>query len=87
MGLSLNRLIEVMEFAERNNLYFGISVTVPGCDKPEVIINHPRNLNSKLEYYKNAYDNICRLKVKNEIRIVKYAYGKKFNEIQRELGL
>lgn len=87
MELDLNRLIEVMNFAERNDLYFGISVTVPGCEQLEVIINHPRNLKSKSQYYKNAYDKMCRLKAMNDIKIVKYAYGKKFDEIQRELGL
>lgn len=85
MGLSLEGLIRAMEFAERNDLYFGISVTVPGCNHNEIIINHPRNIKSKSEYYKNAYDSECRLKVKNEIRITNYAYGEKFNEIQRVL--
>lgn len=87
MGLNLERMIEVMNFAERNDFYFGILVTVPGCDQPEVIINHPRNLKSKAEYYKNAYDNSCRLKVRNDIKIINYAYARKFNDIQRELGL
>lgn len=55
----LSRMIRVMDSARRNYEFFGIVVTVPGSELPELIINHPASLLYKSEYYKEAYNDDC----------------------------
>lgn len=51
---------------------FLISVTIPGCNKPEIIINPWENLEYKLEYYKKAYTDNLELVHNNEIKIIDF---------------
>lgn len=67
--------MEELETAINNakglGLEIGLYITVPGCDKEEIIINPPENLDYKLEYYKRSYNDDLTLKAFNQIRITK----------------
>ena len=48
-------------------------ITIPGCPKPELIVNQPENLEYKLEYYLENYDpKILEHKKAKGVRIVGY---------------
>lgn len=51
---------------------FAISVTVPTCTKPEIIVNPWENLEFKLEYYKKAYNDNLELVHNNDIKIIDF---------------
>lgn len=68
---TLEELELVFNNAKRMNLEVGVYITVPGCDREEVIVNPPENLDVKLDYYKRAYNDDLTLKNFNKIRITK----------------
>jgi hypothetical protein len=53
-----------------------------GFEKPEVIINPKQNFDTKLTYYIKAYNNDLTLKSFNGIKIVDFAIGDDFDDIQ-----
>lgn len=64
--------IEKNKQRERGNLFYFVAVAIelPNTDAPEVIINPPENLENKLRYYIEAYDDHMKLKANPEVRIV-----------------
>ena len=62
--------------------YIGIAIATAGQEGIEVIINPRANFDKKLEYYKEKYTEDLALKSWEGIRIVGFAFGNKFNEIQ-----
>lgn len=75
----LERLIEVFEYAKRTRAeYVGIVVKMDGFETNEVIINHYNNIESKLEYYKNTYDENLNHKYSKGISIINFSFD---NEI------
>lgn len=66
-----NIFLEAME----KEYKVAISVTVPGCDKTEIIVNPPENLAAKLEYYSSAYNDDLVLKACPSIQIVDIISG------------
>ncbi len=69
------------EAKERNYNYIAVKVTVPGCDKEEIIVNPLSNFDCKLEYYKKAYNEDLTLKTFNQIKITGFECAKHFNEL------
>lgn len=65
-----------------NSKYIAVLVKTPNSDKPEMIINVNENFNSKLDYYKNAYNKDLTLKTCDGINIVGFTYGSSFSEIE-----
>lgn len=61
--------------AIENQYKIAISITVPGCEKTEVIVNPPENLANKLDYYKGAYNDNLTLKAYPAIKIVGVTIG------------
>ena len=61
--------------------YIGVRIQMEGFDEPEVIINPKENFETKLAYYKKAYDDDLTLKTFNGIKIIGCEYGDSFNEI------
>ena len=61
--------------------YIGVRIWIQGFDEPEVIINPKENFESKLAYYKKAYNDNLTLKSFNGIKIIGCEYGDSFNEI------
>lgn len=65
--------------------YVGVKIEMEGFPKAEIIINDKENFESKFAYYKKAYDENLVLKSFNGIKIVGFAYGDSFEEIEYEL--
>jgi hypothetical protein len=66
-----NQLIEIFADAmAANNDYIAVAVESVGNEENEVIINPSCNFESKLDYYRDAYDENLVLKTFNGIRIV-----------------
>lgn len=65
------KLIDLFKRAKETNAqYVGVKIKLPNVDKAEIILNPQCNLDSKLEYYTNAYDdNLC-LKNNKDVIIV-----------------
>lgn len=61
--------------------YIGVRIQMTGYDEPDVIINPRENFESKLEYYKKAYNEDLTLKTFNGIKIIGCVYGDSFQEI------
>lgn len=61
--------------------YIGVRIQMQGYDEPEVIINPRENFETKLEYYKKAYNDDLTLKTFNGIKIIGCEYGWNFQEI------
>ena len=61
--------------------YIGVRIQMQGFDEPEVIINPKENFETKLAYYKKAYNEDLTLKTFNGIKIIGCEYGDSFNEI------
>lgn len=70
---------------EKNANYVAVSIMMPGFEKPEIIINDKENINSKLEYYKKAYNNDLTLKTFNQIKIIGFTYSDTFSDIEADL--
>ncbi|MFS0904135.1 hypothetical protein AB3N02_13860 [Priestia aryabhattai] len=60
-----------------------VSVQLP---KGETIINPISQMQTKLDYYKGAYDENCRLKAAPGIAITKAVSGNDYNAIQTAVG-
>jgi len=50
--------------------YFAVSIETKGNPELEIIVNPFENLQNKMEYYKNAYDDNLVLKTYDGIKIV-----------------
>ena len=66
--------------------FIAVKILMDGQEKPEVIINQRQNFESKLAYYTKAYNEDLTLKTYGGIRIVGFAFGNSFNEIQVKLN-
>jgi hypothetical protein len=90
MELKMSHLEEMFTEALRYEEKVGVAVTIPGCDKPEIIINPTENLENKLAYYKGAYNDDLELKSFNQIKIVGFACSTDvdliYEKIMAELG-
>jgi hypothetical protein len=64
--------------------YIAIIVEMPESPQPEIIINDIDNMESKLAYYKNTYDEELNHKFAKGIRILWFTFGNSFVEIERE---
>lgn len=47
---------------------------MPGFELPEIIINPAENLEKKLEYYKNTYDEDLKHKYAEGVKIIGYTF-------------
>ena len=63
-------LVDTFNKAKEQKKDIAIWVTVPTRNKPEIIIVDRHNLQYKLNYYLNAYDEQLKLKTFSEIRIL-----------------
>lgn len=66
---------------ETNQTFIGVLVEMQGFEKAELIINKRENFDSKLAYYKKAYDDNLVLKTFNGIKIIGFAFGTDLNDI------
>jgi len=88
MELTLTNLENCFKEAIRRDANFiGVAVEMQGFLRPEIIINERANFESKLEYYKKAYNQDLTLKTFSGIKIIGFACGNYFDEVQDKLGL
>lgn len=68
--LNKKELIKIFKEAEQYEQDIAVELTVPGCIETEVIIVKHANIEKKLQYYIDNYDDELKLKRCNEIRIL-----------------
>ena len=73
------------EASRQDKKYVGVKIQMQGFSKPEIIINENENFDSKLDYYKKAYNEDLTLKTFNGIKIVGFTYGDSFKDIEKDL--
>ncbi len=67
--------------------FVGVVIEMQGFPRPEIIINERANFESKLEYYKKAYNQNLTLKTFNGIKIIGFTYANYFDEMADKLDL
>ena len=70
---------------KRKCMYVGVKIEMQGFEKPEIIINQVENFDTKLEYYKKAYNDDLTLKTFNGIKIVGFTYANNFEGLENDL--
>lgn len=80
MNNKMSNLEKVFEEAKNNNLDIALELTVPTCEATEIIIVKNENLDYKLNYYKESYNENLELKRFSEIKILNIKVGN-FNNI------
>jgi hypothetical protein len=86
VNLQLSNLENCFQAAKENGArYVGVLIEMEGFEKPEVIINEAENIESKLEYYKKAYDDNLNHRFSKGIKMIGFSYGDGFDEIEHDL--
>lgn len=67
--------------------YFGVKIKTEGMPSYELIINQYENLEYKLSYYINAYNEDLTLKSYNGIKIIGAGYSDDLKKLDDILGL
>ncbi|PEN57125.1 hypothetical protein CN596_04040 [Bacillus toyonensis] len=67
--------------------YVAVKIEMDGFPSDEVIINDNDNITSKLAYYKKTYNDELEHRYAAGIRIVGFAHGYSFLNIEYKLGL
>lgn len=84
--MNINNLENCFYGAKKfNKKYVGVLIEMPNSPKPEIIINEYENFDSKLDYYKNAYNEDLTLKSFNKIKIIGFSYGDSFQDMENDL--
>lgn len=84
--LNLKNLENCFKVAKEQGVkYVGVAIEMEGFPKAEFIINRKENFDSKLEYYKKAYNDDLTLKSFNGIKIIGFTYGDSFEDIEYDL--
>lgn len=86
MELTISHLINCFNGAKENNAkYVAVKIEMQGFEKPEIIINKKENFDTKLEYYKKAYNDDLTLKTFNGIKIIGFTFANCFEGIEKDL--
>jgi uncharacterized protein involved in tolerance to divalent cations len=64
----------IIKTAMKTKQSVGVFIEMPGFESPEIIINPVENLEKKLEYYKNTYDENLKHKYAEGIKIIGYTF-------------
>lgn len=84
--LNMQYLEECFQIAlERKFPYIAVKISMEGFKEPEVIINPYENFITKLDYYKNVYDEDLNHKFAKGIKITGVTIACDFEEIQEDL--
>ena len=73
------------EASKQCKKYVGVKIKMQSFPNPEIIINENDNFDSKLDYYKKAYNEDLTLKTFNGIKIIGFTYGDSFKDIEEDL--
>ena len=71
----MNYLISLFEKAKYDSLDVALELTIPTCEDTEIIIVKNANLDYKLNYYKESYNENLELKRFPEIKILSIKEG------------
>lgn len=83
MRLTMNNLERCFDGAKKENAtWVAVVVKAPNCESSELILNPNVNFDTKLEYYKKAYDFELNLKSCKDIKIVGFTFGDTLAEIE-----
>ena len=81
--MTLTNLEKCFNEAKTNGKrYVGVRINMDKFPTDEIIINEYPNFDKKLDYYKGAYTEELVLKTYNGIKIVDFASGDTFKEIE-----
>lgn len=81
----MQELENIFMKAKENNHYVAVVVQMKGYPTNEVIINHPKNIDKKLVYYKKTYADNGEHKFTNEVKIVDAVSGASLARIETKL--
>lgn len=86
MILTMNNLEKCFESAKKENAtWIAVVVKTPNCESSELILNTNVNFDTKLDYYRKAYDFELSLKACKDIKIVGFTFGDTLEEIESYL--
>ena len=71
----MKQLVSLFEKAKYDSLDIALELTVPTCEDTEIIIVKNANLDYKLNYYKESYNEDLELKRFPEIKILSIKEG------------
>lgn len=71
---TIKELEGVFEKATNSKSGLGVLIEMPGFEFPELITNPYENLEKKLKYYKDTYDENLNYKYSKGIRIIGYTF-------------
>jgi hypothetical protein len=78
--------VNAFDSAKKNKAkYFAVKVFIPGNTRDEVIINHSKSFDTKLQYYLDSYSENLLHKNNSGVKITGFTYGNSFYEIERDL--
>ena len=84
----MSMLESIIHFAQDVDYkYVAIKIEMDGFPDSEVIINPIINMVEKLEYWKNTYNEDLTHKYSDGIKIVDWALGDSFEDIQWDFGI
>lgn len=84
-ALTMDNLIDTLFKAkEQEAKFFMVQIKTAGCSELETIINPIENVDAKINYYENAYDEDLKLKANKDIQIVNFTFAFKWSEIRCE---
>jgi len=70
----MSELEFVVKTAIKTKQSLGLIIEMPGFEMPEMIVNPVENLEKKLDYYKNTYDEDLEHKHAKGIKIIGYTF-------------
>lgn len=62
--------------------YIGVVVKLPNQDRPELIVNLPESMPTKVNYYLNAYNPDLTLKTNPQVQILGYGWHLEFEDLE-----
>lgn len=86
MKKTMSDLMGCFGVANDDNIkYVGVLISMGGFPKPEIIINEHANFGPKAVYYCSTYDDNLEHKYAKGIKIIGWASGNTFKEIEDTL--
>jgi len=66
--------------------YIAVQIRMDGYEKDEIIINEAENIDKKLAYYQNTYDENLLHKHAAGIKIIDFTYANTYAELEKYFG-
>jgi len=79
--------MNILELAKHNEIGIAVAISMPWLPSEEIIINPPENVQEKIDYYQQAYDDDMKLNMNENIRVIGAfgVEGEKFDFIYESL--